>query len=261
MNSLAHKNVIVTGATSGIGEAIARRFCEEGSSVALVGRRKELGEAIARDITKQGCTAFFVQADVTDSESVEAMSKACLEKFGGEVSELVNNAGISSGNAPTEYVAEEDWDRVTDTNSKGTYLCSKAIIPSMVKNGGGSIVNVSSAGGLKGYVGGAAYASSKAAAIMLTKVLAMEHGKDKIRTNCICPGSIRTEMFEAPIKNFAKRQGAQNADQIIQNIAKAIPLGRIANPERLPAWRPFSLRRKPSFINGAVIVIDGGQTL
>jgi NAD(P)-dependent dehydrogenase (short-subunit alcohol dehydrogenase family) len=117
------------------------------------------------------------------------MSKACIEKFeDGTVSILVNDAGTSTGNAPMEYLTEEDWNKVMDTNAKGTYLCSKAVIPIVIKSGGGSIVNVSSAGGLKGYVGGTAYASSKAAVIMLTKIFALEHGKDRIRANCVCPG-------------------------------------------------------------------------
>lgn len=262
MNTLAKKNAIVTGATSGIGESIARRFSSEGATVALIGRRKERGEVIVSNIEKEGGKAFYVETDVTNSKSVAEMSKVCLERFGGDVSILVNNAGVSSGNALMEYVTEEDWDRVTDTNAKGTFLCSKAAIPSMVKNGGGSIVNVSSGGGLKGYVGGTAYSSSKAAVIMLTKVLALEHGKDKIRTNCICPGSIHSEMFDGSIKNFAKKMpGAPSADQIIQNIAKGIPLGRIGEPKDVASLALFLSSEEASFINGTIIVIDGGQTL
>ncbi len=135
----------------------------------------------------------------------------------------------------------------------------------MVKSGGGSIINVSSGGGLKGYVGGTAYASSKAAVIMLTKVLALEHGKDKIRTNCICPGSIHSEMFDGSIKNFAMRMagqgGAPTADQIIDNIAKNIPLGRIGEPRDVASLALFLTSEEASFINGAVVVIDGGQIL
>jgi NAD(P)-dependent dehydrogenase (short-subunit alcohol dehydrogenase family) len=199
MKKLEGRNAIVTGATSGIGESIARRFASEGAMVAIVGRRAEKGEEVTRSVEASGGKAFYVRADVQNSKSVEEMMRACFDRFAGSVSILVNNAGISKGNAAMEYVSEDDWDAVMDTNAKGTFLCSKAVIPSMIKNGGGSIVNVSSGGGLRGYVGGTAYSASKAALIMLTKVLAMEHGKEKIRANCICPGSIHSEMFDRGI--------------------------------------------------------------
>ena len=144
------RNAIVTGATSGIGESIARRLASEGATVAIVGRRAEKGEEVARSITAHGGKAFFVGADVRDSKSVAEMTSVCLNRFGTSVSILVNNAGVSMGNATMEYVREDDWDKVMDTNAKGTFLCSKAVIPTMIKNGGGSILNVSSGGGLRG---------------------------------------------------------------------------------------------------------------
>jgi NAD(P)-dependent dehydrogenase (short-subunit alcohol dehydrogenase family) len=266
MSKLTGKNAIVIGATSGIGEVVARRLSAEDATVAVVGRRRERGEQVADGIRQSGGEAFYVEADVTDAKSVEVMSKICIEKFkNGAVSILVNDAGTSSGNALMEYVAEDDWDRVMDTNAKGTYLCSKAMIPFMLKSGGGSIINVSSSGGLKGYVGGTAYASSKAAVIMLTKVLALEHGRDRIRTNCVCPGTVHTEMFDGSIKNFAKRmagpQGTPSADRIIENITKGIPVGRIGEPEDVANLVLFLASDEASFINGAVVIIDGGQSL
>ena len=196
---------------------------------------------------------------------MQGRSRRCLGsvwRVCGSVSILVNNAGVSTGNAPMESVTEGDWDRVMDTNAKGTFLCSKALISHMAKSGGGSIVNISSAGGLKPYVGGTAYASSKAAVIMLTKITAMEHGKDNIRTNCICPGSIRSEMFDEGIKGFAGRNaGRVSADQIVTNIAKGVPLGRIGVPEEVASVALFLSSDEAAFLNGAVIVCDGGQTL
>jgi len=261
MNALSGKGVIVTGATSGIGESIARRFSAEGAAVAVVGRRKDRGEQVASSIRAQGGKAVYVHAEVRDPRSVEEMSKACLEEL-RSISILVNDAGVSTGNAPMERVTEEDWDRVMDTNAKGTFLCSRAIIPHIVRNGGGSIVNISSAGGLRGYVGGTAYASSKAAVIVLTKIMAMEHGKDGIRANCICPGSVRSEMFEEGIKGFVQRSGGQtSSDQIIANIAKGVPLGRIGAPEEVASLALYLSSDEASFLNGAVVVCDGGQTL
>jgi meso-butanediol dehydrogenase/(S,S)-butanediol dehydrogenase/diacetyl reductase len=246
MNVLSGKNAVVTGATSGIGESIARRFSAEGAAVAVVGRRKEKGEQVASSIRANGGNAIYVQADVSDSKSVEEMSKVCLEEL-GSISILVNDAGVSTGNAPMERVAEEDWDKFMDTNAKGTFLCSKAMIPHIVRNGGGSIVNISSAGGLRGYVGGTAYASSKAAVIMLTKIIAMEHGKDKIRANCVCPGSIRSEMFDEGLKGFVQRSGGQTSfDQIVANIVKGYPSGGLVRRRKLPALRcTFPPMRRP----------------
>ncbi|MGI0090694.1 MAG: SDR family NAD(P)-dependent oxidoreductase [Nitrososphaerales archaeon] len=264
MNKLSGKNAIVTGATSGIGESIAKRFSAEGANVALVGRRKEKGEKAAANINDQGGKAIYVEADVTDSKSVDRMTNICMERFAGRISILVNNAGISTGNALMEYVTEEDWDRVMNTNAKGTFLCTRAVIPYMIKSGGGSVINMSSAGGLRGYVGGTSYASSKAAVIMLTKILAVEHGKDNIRANCILPGSTHSEMFDEGVKNFVKRMSGQagsvTAEQIMDNIAKGIPLGRIGTPEDAANLVLFLSSAEASYVNGAIIVCDGGQS-
>ena len=260
------RNAIVTGATSGIGESIAKRFASEGATVAIVGRRVEKGEEVAKSIQYQGGNAFFVRADVRDYKSVAEMTSACLDRLGGSVSVLVNNAGVSKGNATMEYVSEDEWDAVMDTNAKGTFLCSKALIPVMIKNGGGSIINVSSGGGLRGYDGGTAYSASKAAVSMVTRVLAMENGKDKIRANCICPGSEHSEMFDGGKKNFEKKMAEQgkigpSASQIVENIARGIPLGRIGEPEDVANLALFLCSDEASFISGSVAVIDGGQCL
>lgn len=266
MNNSKSINAIVTGATSGIGEAIARKFSSEGINVALIGRRKDKGELIAEDINKNGGSAFFVQCDVTNSDSVEQMYHQCNEIFQGPITILVNNAGISTGNVQIENFLEEDWDKVINTNLKGTFLCSKAVIPNMITDGGGSIINISSAGANRAYSGGTAYAPAKAGVVTLTKIIAVEHGKDNIRTNCICPGSVHTEMFDGSIKFFAENMNKPNrenmsANQIFSNIAKGIPLGRIGESDDIAELAYFLSSEKASFINGAIVNIDGGQTL
>ena len=266
MNQNNQKNVIVTGATSGIGEEIARKFASEGFTVALIGRRKEKGEKIVEEITMKGEKAFFIQADVANSESVKKMVKISKEKFIGSISVLVNNAGVNAGNIPIEYLSEEDWDKVLDTNLKGTFLCSKVVIPDMITNGGGSIINISSAGINRAYIGGAAYASAKSGVVTLTKIIAFEQGKNNIRTNCICPGSVHTEMFDGSIQIFAEKMRKPNtqapsADQIFENIAKGIPLGRIGETQDVADLAFFLSTQEASFISGSVISIDGGQTL
>ena len=261
MNRLNGKKVVVTGATSGIGEAIAKLFASEGAFVALVGRRVDKALRIVSEIEKAGGKAICVEADVSNSGSVNEMIKNCLEKLGG-VDILVNNAGVSTGNAPMEYVSEEDWDKVMDTNAKGNFLCSKALIPHMKKNGG-SIVNIGSVGGFKSYFGGSAYSSSKAAIIMLTKTIAIEYGRNGIRANCICPGSTDTEMFEDGIKKGLAKGNAQNVsfEQVVQNISKGIPLGRLGTPKDIAYLALFLSSEEASYINGAVIVVDGGQSV
>ena len=261
MNVLSSKNAVVTGATSGIGEAIARRFSAGGSAVAVVGRRKDKGEQVASSIRAGGGKAIYVQADVTDPKAVDETAKVCLEGL-GSISIFVNDAGVSTGNAPMERIPEEEWDKVMDTSAKGTFLCSKAMIPHIVRNGGGSIVNISSTAGLRGYAGGTAYTSSKAAVMMLTKITAMEHGKDRIRANCICPGSVRSEMFEESLKGFAQRSGGQTSfDPMIAGIVKGIPLGRIGTPEEVASLALFLSSDEASYLNGSVVVCDGGQSL
>ena len=261
MNRLSGKNAIVTGATSGIGEAIARLLSAEGATVAVIGRRKDEGEKVVLGIGNEGGKAFYVEADVSNPKLVENMIKLCVAKF-SKIDILVNNAGVTTGNVPIEYLSEEDWDKVMNTNAKGTFLCSKAVIPHM-KNGGGSIVNISSVGGLKSYVGGSAYSSSKAAVIMLTKTTATEYGKYGIRANCICPGSTDTEMFEEGIKSGLARSGAQNVsfEQIVGNITRGIPLGRLGTPKDMANMVVFLASEEAAYINGAVIVVDGGQSV
>jgi 3-oxoacyl-[acyl-carrier protein] reductase len=260
------KTAIVTGATSGIGERIAKRLAAEGATVALIGRRRDKGEEVAKDIVELGGKAFYVEADVSDQKSVEMAFKTSVEGFGGgTISILVNSAGVSTGNPPMEYFADSDWDKVMDTNAKGTYLSSKAAIPYMIRGGGGSVVNVSSSAGLKGYTGGTAYAASKAAVIRLTEVLVLEHGRDKIRANSVLPGTVRTEMFEDRIRSYANRmagqQGAPSGEQIIENISKRVPVRRIGEPDDVANLVLFLASEEASYINGAAVVIDGGQSL
>ncbi len=247
MDRLSGKRAIVTGATSGIGEGIARLFASERAHVALAGRRTQLGQRVAGEIRDAGGRAFFVQADDTDSNSVEELVRGAASKMGG-IDILVNDAG-NPVQGRMESLTEDDWDMAMDTNAKGVFLCSKAAIPHMVREKGGCIVNIGSVGGLKGYPGGSAYAPSKAAVAMLTRIMAIEYGKDGVRANCIAPGSIETPAW-----------GSRVTGDIRNQIAKLVPLGRIGKPEDVAELALFLASDESSYITGTVIVIDGGQS-
>ncbi len=247
MERLSGKKTIVTGATSGIGEAIARLFAAEGAHIALAGRRTQLGQRVAGEIQDAGGRAFFVQADVTDSNSVEELVRVAASKMGG-VDILVNDAG-NPVHGRMESLTEDDWDMAMDTNAKGVFLCSKAAIPHMVKEKGGCIVNIGSVGGLKGYPGGSAYAPSKAAVAMLTRIMAIEYGKDGVRANCIAPGSIETPAW-----------GSRVTREVRNQIAKLVPLGRVGKPEDVAELALFLASNESSYITRTVIVVDGGQS-
>ena len=254
---LEGKNAIITGGNSGIGEAIAELFSSEGASIAITGRNEIRGEKVVSNIEQKGGKAFFVQTDVSQSNSVEKMFDACFEKF-PQIDILVNNAGVQIMKT-LENLSENDWDTVMDTNAKGTFLCLRKIIPHMIKIGGGSIINVSSVAGLRGFATGGAYSASKAAVIMLTKMLALEYSPNNIRSNCICPGSVVTPMIKDYTSNKAASDN-QSFDDTWQNIVDSVPIGRIGSPMEIAKLALFLVSPDASFVNGSIFVADGGAT-
>ena len=254
---LEGKNAIITGGNSGIGEAIAELFSSEGASIAITGRNESRGEKVVSNIEQKGGKAFFVQTDVSQSNSVDKMFATCFEKF-PQIDILVNNAGIQIMKT-LENLSETDWDTVMDTNAKGTFLCLRKIIPHMIKIGGGSIINVSSVAGLRGFATGGAYSASKAAVIMLTKMLALEYSPNNIRSNCICPGSVVTPMIKDYTANKAASDN-QSFDDTWQNIIDSVPIGRIGSPMEIAKLALFLVSPDASFVNGSIFVADGGAT-
>jgi 3-oxoacyl-[acyl-carrier protein] reductase len=256
MKALEGKKAIVTGSTSGIGTAIAELFAKEGAEVAVVGRSEAKGRDVVSRITGGGGRAFFVKADVSNSAEVESMASACVQKL-GSVDIMVNNAGVQSLGKVVD-ATEEEWDRVFGTNAKGTFLCSRSIIPTMLKKGGGAIINIASVGGLRSFAGGAIYCSSKFAVVGFTKALALEYGSMGIRANCICPGSIETPMLDeyALFKDSTEelRRTAR------AKITAGIPAGRLGTPEEVAKMALFLASHEASFVNGGIFVIDGGAT-
>ncbi|MCB1692891.1 MAG: SDR family oxidoreductase [Pseudomonadales bacterium] len=241
------KGVIITGGASGIGAATAARFVAEGASV-VVSDIDPAGETYARSL---GENTTFIQCDVADSGSVEALIARGVEWLAGRgrhLDVLFNNAGIGSfGEAPD--MTDEAWHRVVDIDLHGVFYGCRAAITEM-RSRGGVIVNTASISGLFGDYGFAAYNAAKAAVINLTRTLSMDHGKDNIRVNALCPGVIRTGLTA----------GLEQAGPLIDEWLSTIPLGRIGEADEMAGVVLFLCSDDASYITGAAIVADGGMT-
>jgi NAD(P)-dependent dehydrogenase (short-subunit alcohol dehydrogenase family) len=196
MGKLTGKVALITGASSGIGEATAQLFASEGARVCVVGRNMQRGNSVVENIHKNGGEAFFFSADVTEQEASKMMIEAAVDKY-GKLDILFNNAGFEGRVKPLQDTTIEEWDEVLDLHLKALFLSCKFAVPYMIKNKGGSIINTSSELGVgfrfaSNYV---SYATSKAAVIAFTKALAVEIAPNNILVNCVCPGCINTPMI------------------------------------------------------------------
>ena len=247
---LKGKVAIVTGGGSGIGRAIARAFAREAAQVAVFGRRPEALDQVVTELKQSGQTAIPVVCDVShEQQTAEAVQT--VEQAFGPVNVLVNNAGILSVST-VESISVEDWDRVMATNLKGPFLMARAVLPSMRRAGGGSIVNVGSVLGLVAMKQRAAYCASKGGVTMLTKAMAIDHGPQSIRVNCICPGDTDTPMLREEALQLHEEPGRFLAD------AARRPLGRIGQPEEIAQSVLYLASDASSFVTGTAILVDGG---
>lgn len=253
MRDLDGKVILITGGTSGLGEAAAKLLASRGAKVAITGRREEQGSAVVRAIGAAGDDAIFIKTDVNVRGDVEAMVAKTVARF-GRLDGAVNNAGIAG--APFHAIAdlpEDDWLAVINTNLTAVFMSMKFEIPAMLKSGGGSIVNMSSMYGLIGSdIGHGAYAAAKHGVIGLTKTAAIDYGRKGLRVNAVCPGYCHSEMVDpyvaaepALFEKLLARHSAMNRLGESDEVAEAI------------AWL---LSSKSSFINGAAIPIEGGET-
>ena len=247
MSRLDGKIAIITGAAQGMGEAHARRFVAEGAKVLLTDVNSDAGEALAREL---GETAKFAALDVTDEAAWVSAVELAEQSF-GPVTVLVNNAGILGPGAKAADLAECDFNQVCAVNQTAVFLGIKAVIPSMIRAGGGSIVNVSSISGIVAIYGtpNVAYAASKFAVRGITKQVAIEYGGDNIRCNSVHPGYIRTPMMTA----------ALNEEQI-KIASGSVPIKRVGEPEDVSHLIVYLASDESGFVTGAEHIIDGGLT-
>jgi NAD(P)-dependent dehydrogenase (short-subunit alcohol dehydrogenase family) len=247
---LSGRFAVITGGASGIGRATALLFAREGAAVAIADLNVRAGEAVATEITQSGGRVIFEHADVTRAADCRRLVERALRDF-GRIDILFNNAGIIR-RATVLDLSEEDWDRVMAVNVKSIYLLSREVIPHMQKAGGGSIINTASSWGLTGGAKAAVYCASKGAVVLLTKAMAIDHGPQKIRVNCICPGDTDTGMLRAE----AQQLGEAN-DRFLAEGAKR-PLGRVGSPDEIAQAALYLASDASSFVTGTALVVDGG---
>lgn len=243
------KIAVITGGASGIGEAIARRLGREGAAVLVADVDADRGPAVASAIETEGGRAGFCRADVTLAADCEQMVKQAVERWGG-LDILVNSAGVGEA-GPIVSFAESAWDRVLDVNLKGTYLCCKAALPALAARGG-SIVNLASLAGLIVAEGMGAYAASKAGVIQLTRAIALEGARDKVRANALCPTWVDTPM----VQGYLRASG--HPEQARRGLEAMIPLGRLGAVEDVAAAALFLASDEAAFITGVALPVDGG---
>ena len=262
MEGFKNKVALITGATSGIGRDTALLFASNGIKTCIVGRNEEAGKDLEKIIKKNDGTAIFIKADITNPVDSKRMINETINKF-GRLDILFNNAGYEGSLKQLHEMSIEEWDEVFDVNLKAVFIACKYVIPHMIKNRSGCIINNSSAIGLsfrnaKNYV---TYAASKGALIAFTKALAIELAEYNIRVNAICPGAIETNMFEREINKWIEMGICKSKKEAIRNLRASCPLKRIAKPCEIARTVLFLSSGYSSYITGAVLAIDGGGSL
>jgi NAD(P)-dependent dehydrogenase (short-subunit alcohol dehydrogenase family) len=248
---IQNKVVAITGAASGIGLATAELFAEAGASVALLDINEEQGERISSEMNERGLRTAFFKCNVAQSLDCETPATNIEETF-GKIDVLFNNAGVIRRKSVVDHT-EEDWDLVLDVSLKGTFLLSKYVIPIMARGGGGSIINTGSGWGLKGGDVAASYCAAKAGVVNLTKAMAIDHGKENIRVNCISPGDTDT-----PLLRGEAEQLKVNTEQFLKSSGVDRPLQRIGKPADIAKGVLFLASDLSSWVTGTTLVVDGG---
>ena len=245
---LEGKVALVTGASSGIGRESALAFASAGARVVVSDVVVDDGEETVSQIHSKGGEATFVRADVSQTAEVEALVRHTIETY-GRVDCAHNNAGIEGDMAPTAECAEANWDRTIGINLKGVWLCMKYEIPEMLRQGGGAIVNTSSAAGLVGFANLPAYVASKHGIAGLTRTAALEYAEQGIRVNAVCPGVIHTPMIDRIVSGDAQAEAQFTALE---------PVGRMGSPAEVAQAVVWLCSDAASFVTGIAMPVDGG---
>ena len=249
---LENRVALITGGTSGIGEATALLFAQEGASVAITGRNEKRGHAVTERILEGGRKAVFIRTDVRRAAECQRAVDGTLSAF-GTLDILFNNAGVFYPHTTLDC-SEEEWDLQMDINLKGTFLMSKYALPHMIQRGKGVIINNSSGWGIVGGDRAVAYCASKGGVVLLTKAMAVDHGRQGIRVNCLCPGDVDTPM----LPEDARIRGLKWEDYLAGCANR--PLGRIGTADEIAKAVLFLASDDSSFMTGAALVVDGGGT-
>lgn len=245
---LKNKVAIITGGASGIGKATAILFAKHGAKIVVADIDENGANQTVTDIHDAGNEAIYVQTDVTISDNTERMVTETVSTY-GKLDILLSSAGIAM-RLPVADLPEADWHRCLDVNLTGVYLCAKAAIPEMRRNGGGSIINLSSIYGLVGADVRAAYVASKGGVTNLTRGMALDYAEENIRINCICPGFVETPLVAGVVKT----------PQEYRNLADRHPMRRLAQPEEIAYGALYLASDESAFVTGIALPIDGGYT-
>jgi NAD(P)-dependent dehydrogenase (short-subunit alcohol dehydrogenase family) len=244
------KVALITGGSSGIGSATAALLAKEGAAIVLTGRNQERGEQVAQAINEAGGKAMFIRADVRVADECRQAVEQTLDRF-GRIDVLFNNAGVFHPRTVPECT-EQEWDETIDSSLKGAFLMSKYALPSMIERGSGSIIHNSSGWGILGGDRAAAYCAAKGGLVVMAKAMAIDHGPDGIRVNCVCPGDVETPM----LPDDAKKRGMSWEDYLAG--ASDRPLGRIGTAEEIARAVLFLASDDSTFVTGEALVVDGG---
>jgi len=244
---LKDKVAIITGAGSGIGQATAIKFAQEGARVAVCDINEKAAQQAASDIEASGGQALAFRVDVCNKESIARMVAGVMKRW-GRIDTLVNNAGIVQ-DAQFKKMTDDQFDRVIDVNLRGVYNCTKAVVEIMLEQNAGCILNASSIVGLYGNFGQTNYAATKFGVIGMVKTWARELGRKGIRANAICPGFVETPILKAM------------PEKVIRMMEDKVPLGRLGKPEEIANTYAWLASDEASYINGAVIEVSGGVTI